>query len=162
MKVNCARWMLPAVVIFLGAGAMAEESSHGEHGEAHHGHKNLVAGFIGITGEDRRERAITLGVDYTHWLTPTLGIGIGAEYAFGDLDFGVIAAPLSFRFDHWKFFAGPGWEKSDHHDGSEFLVRAGVEYAFEQDGYEIAPKFMLDFIDGDVVIIGGVAVGFGF
>lgn len=154
--------MVPAFVIFLGAGAMAEESSHGEHGEAHHGHKNLIAGFIGITGKDRRDRAITLGIDYTRWLTPTLGIGIGAERAFGDADFTVVTVPLSYRVDRWKFYGGPGWEHSDHHDGSEFLVRAGIEYAFEQRGYEIAPKFMLDFIDGDVVIIGGVAVGFGF
>ena len=45
MKPSNARWMLPAVVIFLIAGATAEESSHGEHGEAHHGHNNLVAGL---------------------------------------------------------------------------------------------------------------------
>ena len=160
MKPNNCRWFMPAIFILLSAGATAEETSHGEHGEAHHGHKNQIAGFIGITGEDRRDRAITLGVDYTRWLTPTMGIGIGVERAFGDLDFTVVAVPLSFRFDRWKFFAGPGTEHSHGH--TEFLIRAGVEYAFEQSGYEIAPKFMLDIIDGDVVIVGGVAVGFGF
>jgi hypothetical protein len=159
MKPSFSRWVLPTIVYLLSAGAIAEESAHGGHGEAHH-HKNLVAGFIGITGEDRRERALTLGVDYTRWLTPTMGIGVGVERAFGDLDFTVVAVPLSFRFDRWKFFAGPGTEHS--HGDTEFLIRAGAEYAFEQSGYEVAPKFMLDFIDGDVVIVGGVSVGFGF
>ena len=160
MKPAPSRWTLLAASIFLSAGTMAEEPTHGEQGEAHHGHKNLVAGFIGITGEDRRERALTLGIDYTRWLTPTMGIGVGVERAFGDLDFTVVAVPLSFRFDRWKFFAGPGTEHS--HGDTEFLIRAGGEYAFERSGYEISPKFMLDFIDGDVVIVGGVAVGFGF
>ena len=157
MKPSNARWALPFIFFVLSAGAVAEESSHGE---AHHGHKNLVAGFIGITGEDRRNRALTVGVDYARWLTPTMAVAIGAERAFGDLDFTIVAATLAFRFDRWKFFAGPGTEHSHGH--TEFLVRAGFEYIFEQDGYEIAPRFMLDVIDGDVVVVGGVAVGFGF
>ena len=162
MKRNKSRWILPAVFALLSAGAMAEESSDAEHGEGHHRHKNTVAGFIGITGEDRRDRAITVGIDYTRWLTPTMGIAIAAEHAFGDLDFTVVAAPLVFRFGQWDFFAGPGWEFPDHNDGSEFLIRAGTEYIFQQPGYEIAPRVMLDFIDGDVVIVAGLAVGFGF
>ncbi len=162
MKRYRSRWVLPAVFVLLSAGAMAEESSDAEHGEGHHGHKNTVAGFLGITGEDRRERAATVGIAYTRWLTPTMGIGVVAEHAFGDLDFTVVAAPLVFHFGQRGFFAGPGWEFPDHNDGSEFLIRAGAEYVFEQPGYEIAPTLMLDFLDGDVVIIGGVAIGFGF
>lgn len=162
MKRYRSRWVLPAILVLLSAGAMAEESSDAEHGESHRGHKNTVAGFLGITGEDRRDRAATVGIAYTRWLTPTMGIGVVAEHAFGDLDFTVVAAPLVFRFGQWDFFAGPGWEFPDHNDGSEFLIRAGAEYIFEQPGYEIAPTLMLDFLDGDVVIIGGVAIGFGF
>ena len=160
MKTGSMRWLLLTVFILLGTAARGEEATHGEHGESHHHHKNLIAGFIGITGEDRRERALTLGVDYTRWLTPTMGIGVGVERAFGDLDFTVVAVPLSFRFDRWKFFAGPGTEHSHGH--TEFLIRAGAEYAFMMDGYEIAPKFMLDVVDGDVVVVGGVAIGLGF
>lgn len=162
MKRYRSRWVLPAILVLLSAGAMAEESSDAEHGEGHRGHKNTVAGFLGITGEDRRDRAATVGIAYTRWLTPTMGISAVAEHAFGDLDFTVVAAPLVFRFGQWDFFAGPGWEFPDHNDGSEFLIRAGAEYIFEQPGYEIAPTLMLDFLDGDVVIIGGVAIGFGF
>jgi len=153
-----------AMLLFLvsSIGQAAEESSHSEHGEAEH-HKNRVAGFIGITGEDRRERALTLGVDYSRMLGRSFGIGIGIERAFGDLDFTVLTIPVAYHFNNgWKVFVAPGVENADHNDENEFLVRAGIEYAFEMDGYEIAPVFMLDFIDGDVVVIGGMALAWGF
>ena len=151
------------VVLFrsLSATALAEESSHSEHGEAEH-HKNRVAGFIGITDEDRRERALTLGVDYSRWLSPSFSIGVGIERALGDLDFTVVAIPVFYHLHEWTFFAGPGWEKVDDEDGTENLIRVGVEYGIEMDGYEIAPAFMMDFIDGEVVLIGGVAIALGF
>jgi hypothetical protein len=140
----------------------AQESEHAGHGEGEHFHRNMIAGFIGITGEDRRERALTLGLDYTRWVTGSFGIGAGIERAFGDLDFTVYIIPFSYRFGAWKLFAGPGWEDSDHHEGTEFLVRGGVEYAFEMGRYEISPKFMIDYIDDDVVLVGGVSIGFGY
>ena len=163
MNSTPGKWLATALLVCISATGLAEEGEHGSsHGSGHHAHKNMVAGFIGITGEDRRERALTLGVDYTRWLTPNLGVGVGAEYALGDLDFLVVAVPLSYRTGAWKFFVGPGFEDSEHHSGNEFLVRAGVEYAFQKPDYEISPKFMLDFVDGDVVVVGGVAIGLGF
>jgi len=153
-----------AMLLFLVAsiGQAAEESSHSEHGDAEY-HKNRVAGFIGITGEDRRDRALTLGVDYSRRLSPSFAIGIGIERAFGDLEFTVLTIPAAYYFnDGWKVFAGPGWENADDQDETEFLVRAGIEYEFEMDGYEIAPVLMFDFIDGEVVVIGGVALAWGF
>lgn len=142
-----------------GSLAFAEETSHGG---GHHGHKNVVSGFIGITGQERRERALTLGVEYNRWVTPKFGIGIGIERALGDLDFTVIAVPFSYRINSWKLFAGPGWESSEIGSGRHFLARLGAEYIIQKEGYEIAPKIMFDIIDGDVVVVGGVAIGLGF
>ena len=139
----------------------AEESSHSEHGEAEH-KKNRVAGYIGITDEDRRERALTLGVDYSRSLSPSFSIGVGIERALGDLDFTVLVVPVAYGLREWTFFAGPGWEKVDDEDGTKNLIRVGLEYGIEMDGYEIAPVFMLDFIDDEVVIIAGVAIGLRF
>lgn len=47
----------------------AEEAQHGDHEEEHakehhEFHKNVVGVFVGITGEDRRDRAFTLGLEY--------------------------------------------------------------------------------------------------
>ena len=84
------------------------------------------------------------------------------QRALGDLDFTVIAVPFSYRIDSWKLFAGPGWESSEIGSGKHFLARVGVEYIIQKEGYEIAPKIMFDIIDGEVVVVGGVAIGLGF
>ena len=139
----------------------AEESSHSEHSEAEHA-KNRVAGFIGITDEDRRERALTLGVDYSRSLSPSFSIGVGIERALADLDFTVLTVPIAYHLGEWAFFAGPGWENVDDEEGTENLIRVGIEYGFEMDGYELAPVFMMDFIDDEVVLILGVAIGLRF
>jgi hypothetical protein len=161
MKRQVTHYALLVLLMSFSATVLAEESSHSEHGEAEH-HKNWVAGFIGITDEDRRERAPTLGVDYSRRLSPSFSVGVGIERALGDLDFTVVAVPFSYHLHEWTFSVAPGWEKVDDEDGTENLIRVGVEYGIEMDGYEIAPKFMMDFIDGEVVLIAGVAVALGF
>jgi hypothetical protein len=52
-------------------------------------------------------------------------------------------------------------EKHHDHD-SEFLFRVGAVYEFEVGEIILAPKFNIDFVDGDTVLVGGLAVGFGF
>jgi hypothetical protein len=174
--VNPKRVFCP-LVLALATGSLpvwAEVRSHEQPGHGEHFHRNVIAGFAGITGEDRRERALTLGLDYNRWVTRAFGIGFGIERAFSDLDFTVYTVPFSYRFGPWKLFLAPGWEDSDHHEssdhgegsghegGGEFLMRAGVEYAFEIGRYEISPKFMVDYIDDDVVLVGGLSIGYGF
>ena len=173
---------LPLMILLMQPGALVaqehgSEEAHSASGgheaaEGHHFHRNLIAGFVGVTAEERREGAVTLGLDYTRWISESFGIGVGIERAFGDLDFTVYTIPLSYRTGPWKFFAGPGWEDADHHEseghgeeghgGTEFLVRAGVEYAFELERFEVSPKVMLDYVDDDFVLVAGVAFGYGF
>jgi hypothetical protein len=141
----------------------ADQESHHEdgHKDGHSFHPNLLMGFVGITGEDRRDRALTLGLDYQRRFSERFSLGVGVEHAFGDLDFTVVTIPFVLHHKEWKFFAAPGVEKSDHHD-DENLIRVGVEYAFYVGDLELAPRFMLDFIDGDTVVIGGLGIGKGF
>jgi hypothetical protein len=156
--------MLVAVVIGTTISATGLADEHHGKGTGSHGHefhKNTIAGFIGVTGEERRERAVTLGIDYERRINELVGIGIGVERAMGDLDFTVLTVPFGFHFGHWKLMIGPGVEFA-HGEKEHELVRAGVEYAFDMGGYELAPKFMVDFVDGEAVLIAGVGFVWGF
>lgn len=132
-----------------------------EHEQEHHFHRNTLFGFFGVTGEDRRERAGTLAIEYERRFNERWGLAAGAERAFGDLEFTVFTVPVVFHTGKWALYAGPGVERPDHH-GSEFLVRVGVTYEFEAGNVLLAPKFNVDFVDGDAVLVGGLAIGFGF
>lgn len=157
-----------AVVAALMIGLMISATSLAENthdaGEAEHGqgfHKNLIGGFIGITGEERRERALTLGIDYERRITEVIGVGFGLERALGDLEFTVLTLGLAIHIDKWKLLVAPGVEIDDFEKEHE-LIRLGIEYTFEMSGYELAPKFMVDFVEGDTVLIGGVSFFWGF
>ena len=117
---------------------------------------------MGITSEDRRERAPTLAFEYERRLNEKFGLGFTLERAFGDLDFNVYVAGAAYHSGHWKYFLGAGIEDADDHHGNESLVRGGLEYAFELGSFEIAPQFTVDFIDGDTVIVFGVVFAKGF
>lgn len=146
-----------AVLIGRVASAQEGDDGHG-HNEPH---RNFIAGFVGITGEERRDRALTLGLEYERRLSKRFGVGAGIEHALGDLDFTIVTFPFSYHAGSWKWSAGPGVETSDHHE-NEFLFRMGVERSFELGDYELAPKFNIDFIHGDVVLVGGLVFGRGF
>jgi hypothetical protein len=125
----------------------------------------VIGGFIGITGEDNRsgggrERAHTLGLEYERRFSEAFGVIVEAERAFGDLDFTVITVPLVYHRGPWAVSAGPGIEIPDHGD-EEFVFRVAGVYAFDRGGYELAPKFGLDFVASDVVFFGGLVIAFG-
>ncbi len=141
--------------------AVFAESGHEAHGEMHDFHPNVIAMFVGVTSEDRREEAFTLGLEYERRLNRSFGLGVIAERASGDLDFWVFAVPFAWHNGPWKLYAAPGIEDSDAH-GSEFLFRVGVEYGFEVGGFEISPQLDVDFVDGEEALVFGVTIGKGF
>ena len=158
--------MLRTVIAFLillaSPHAGAESAGeHEGHGSEHAFHRNVVAACVGVTSEDCREKALTLGLEYERRFTPTFGLGVVAERAFGDLDFWVFAVPFAWHNGPWKLYAAPGVEDSDEH-GSEFLFRVGVEYGFEVGNFEIAPQLDIDFVDGQEVLVLGVTIGKGY
>lgn len=81
--------------------ALAEEA---QHDSQHTFHKNIVGVFVGITDEDRRERALTLAFEYERRLNEKLGIGLVVERAFGDLDFNVYIAGVAYHAGPWRNF----------------------------------------------------------
>jgi len=153
------RALLIACCLLLGPGValpvLANESeTHEEH------HKNLLAVFIGIASEERRESGFALGLEYERRLNARFGIGILAEHTFGDIDATVYALPLALHTGQWKFYVAPGIEDSEF--GSESLLRIGGEYGFEVGGWEVSPQIDMDFVDGDSVYVIGITIGKGF
>jgi len=127
-------------------------------GEATRFTPNVLSVFAGVTSETRREGSFTRGLEYHRWFNDNFGVGVVAEHVFADHDFNVVAVPFSWYLGRWKLFAGPGFEKSDHHD-REFLARAGVEYAIPAGGIEISPQFIVDYVDGESVLVFGDTFG---
>ena len=143
--------------------AFAEESEHiaaSGHETEHDFHPNLLAVFVGVTNEDRREKGLALGIEYERRLNKSFGIGAVAEHTFGDLDFWVYAVPFAYHTGRWKFYVAPGIEDGDH--GTESLLRLGGEYAYEVGAWEISPQLDWDFVDGEQVFVLGVTFGKGF
>ena len=150
---------LAASVILLSAGLgviaappvyaqKGEHESSSDHGSAHDLHRNFLALFVGVTDEGRNE-ALALGIEYERRLNESFGVGLVAEYSFGDLDFWVYAVPFAYHTGRWKLYIAPGVEDIDH--GSESLIRLGVEYAYEVGSWEISPQLNVDFVDGDEI-----------
>lgn len=142
-------------------GASTEREAEGEHGERYEFHPNLLAAFVGVAVDDRRDNGLALGIEYEKRFSETFGVGGVAEYTFGDFDVWVFAVPFAYHMDRWKFYVAPGIEDSDHH-GNEFLMRFGVEYGFEAGSWEVSPQLDVDIVDGDQVLVLGVAFGRGF
>jgi hypothetical protein len=165
---------LPAFVAALAIGLTLSGTSvaqeHHESAAESHGHefhKNLIAGFIGFTGEDSRdgpgrERALTLGIEYERRFNETFGLLLAAERALGDLDFWILTAPIVYRRGPWAFSAGPGIEIPDDDRENEFVFRLAGVYAFNRGSYELAPKAGLDFVAGEVVFFAGLVIGFPY
>ena len=158
------RFLLAALFAICSPPVYAQTVDHetvAGHENAHELHKNVVSFFAGLTHSGRRDNAAALGVAYERLLSKSFAIGALAEHTFGNENFTVYAVPFSYRVDRWKFYVAPGIEDSDDH-GTESLVRLAAEYAFEVDSWEISPQFAVDFVDGDRVLILGVAFGKGF
>jgi hypothetical protein len=160
-KVRKMLRLICVVLLFIQPVLVTATSASESAEHSHEFHQNTLFGFIGITGEDRRDRAGTVAIEYERRFSQRWGLSAGLEHAFGDLDFTVFTLPVVFHSGKWGLYAGPGMERHHGHD-SEFLFRVGVVYEFEAGNVVIAPKFNVDFVDGDTVLVGGVAIGFGF
>jgi hypothetical protein len=153
--------LLLIVVCALPTVAQADEHElESDHEVTHESHPNMLAFFVGVSAEGRRENGLALGVEYERRLNESFGVGVLAEHTFGDLDIWVYAVPFAYHTGRWKFYIAPGIEDGDH--GNESLVRLGGEYGYEVGAWEISPQFDVDFIDGDQVLVLGVTFGKGF
>ncbi|NNJ66378.1 MAG: hypothetical protein HKP16_12455 [Xanthomonadales bacterium] len=117
--------------------------------------------FLGVTSETRREGSFTLGLEYSRRIGEHYGVGAVLEHVFADHEFNVFAVSFARYVGPWKLYLAPGVEDSKDHD-AEFLLRAGLEYAFQAGSMEIAPQLNVDFVDGDTVFVLGLTIGKGF
>ncbi len=86
--------------------------------------------------------------------------GLLAERTWGDFNFWVVAVPVYFGVDRWRFGIGPGVEGT--RGNTEPLARLIVGYEFEGEKAHYAPGLAIDFVDGEQVYVLGVAIGFAF
>ena len=137
-----------------------EHEPNSDHEASQEFHRNIVAGFVGVAHEGRRDNGLALGISYQRLLNESFGIGVIAEHTFGDFDFWVYAVPFVYRTGRWRLYIAPGVEDDGHH--TESLLRLGAEYAFEVGTLEVAPQLAMDYVGGDKVLVLGVVLGKGF
>jgi len=156
--------MRQAAIVALIALAVLSPAEAAEQGH----HANSVSAFLGVTGEGRRQRAGTVGLEYERRLGEHWAIAPAIEHAFGELNFSVVTLSVGYRFDNWAVFVGPGIEWAEHERGdrsateSEFLFRTGIVYEFEAGELIVAPHLMVDFVADEKVVVFGVTLGVGF
>jgi hypothetical protein len=154
--------LLSLLLVSPAFGETGDHETVSGHEITHDYHKNLVVGFIGYSGETRRENGATFGIGYLRRVNKSFSVGALVERTTGDLDFWVYALPIAFHTGNWKLFVAPGIEDSDHH-GSNFLVRVGAEYAIDiGNNWELAPQISVDFVNGEQLGVLGIAIGRGF
>jgi len=131
---------------------------------------NDVSVFLGATSNlDHDETAFTLGVDYEYLLPfaeRIFGIGVFGEVAFFDEEEYLIGFPLSLHLPHhFRLIAAPGIAiiDEDHGTEEEFLFRLAAGYAYELgNGFNVKTGIAVDFIDDEVSLVYGAALGYEF
>ena len=158
-----------------------EASAH----EDHHFHKHHAGLFLGGS-HDGDENGFTLGGDYELRLHRLVGLGAGAEHAFGDFKESVFVFPVFLHpIGEFRVGAGPGFEYKGsgsggegeggvgeisatsseiaHGSETEFLFRVTFLYDFFiKEKFSISPNVSIDFVDGSKIIVFGVTFGVGF
>ena len=133
--------------------------------------------FVGST-DDRGTWAETLGAEYGYGFMDNYSVGVFFDRAAGDIRSTVVGlACWANLVKGFVVMFGPGVEyldeahaeEGDHGtDGEEgskrsFLARFGVGYSFHfGKRYTILPVVHADFVEGKVVWVTGVNVGFRF
>ena len=135
----------------------ANEEHHHWQQSPHH-----LSLLVATTNTDEHGDAFTLGVDYEYRVNDFLGIGLVAEYAFGDIEAFTYLAVADLHITN-NFIAqvGPGVE---FFDGEEIPVaRVGLLYEFELSGLTLSPQLHYDYHhDHDDAIVAGLAIGIAF
>jgi hypothetical protein len=158
-KLKILLFLLVAAII-VPNGVMAEEATQSEHSSEFEGRQS-VAFFMGNT-HDGSEDGFTVRMDYEYRLSETNGIGGLVEYASGELDSWVFAAPLFIHpYKGLRLLVALGFEYG--HSEAEFLIRTGIAYEFEMgERWTIIPEFDIDFVDSEEKYVYGIAFGYEF
>ena len=158
---NSSMALATALALLAASFASAEETAHDGESHGHAVHQNVLALFVGLAADDRRDKGPALGLEYERRLSARFGIGVMVERTFGDLDSMVYTVPFVYHSGTWKSYIAPGIEDREGHD-TEKLVRIGTEYGFKAGAWEIAPQVNVDLVEGSQVLVIGVTFGKGF
>lgn len=135
------------------------------HGRLPHHHVALFGGGGVETESGHSSRAgFAFGLAYEYRFRENWGVGAAVD-ALGQNTSrdASVAVPVSFHpTEHWRLFAGPGVEFTEHRN--EFLIRLGAGYEIPLTGnWTLAPEFYADFVEGGKrVFTGGLAIGYEF
>ncbi len=152
------------IIAAFGAGSVLAEDGgaigHGGTSEAHR-HANKFEFVLSNTHTEHGENAVTAAMSYHRRISPLVSVGVLGEYAFGDIDTGIVGIPVKlYPGQGWVFTGMPGVEI--HDSNTEGLFRVGVGYEFELEGFSLTPEVNADFVDGETNIVTGISIGFGF
>ncbi|MGB2427223.1 MAG: hypothetical protein ACPH9N_06050 [Alteromonas sp.] len=124
--------------------------------------KHYPGVFIGATHADS-ETDYALGIEYEYKFTKQFGVGAVWERTPDGHGGDGVNVALGSIFYHptpeWRLGLGLGEEriggpKVKYKD----LVRASIAYEMPMDEIIIAPTLAVDFVDGDKIIVAGVAI----
>lgn len=139
--------------------------------ETQHLHKHQIDFILGgaietKSGEKYGEFREThvIGLEYQYHLNERWGIGAAIEGVGNQTEREqAYVIPITMHINHhWNIFAGPGYEKNDHHGA--YLARVGTAYEYGlENNFNVSPKIMADFVEsGGITWIVGIAIGYGF
>jgi hypothetical protein len=148
-----------------------------ETGDAHSDgarHPNHVAFMVGAMTplEETDHTSFAIGVDYERAIAERWGVGVGADFAYGDHDRSAVAAlgAAFYATPQWKLATGPGGERVDKakSDGTTktswyFLWFVSTGYAIHAGETTITPLLIVDFVgETKTNLTLGVSVGLGW
>ncbi len=152
------------------ASRVAAQDAH----QAEHFHQNHLAAMAGgmTPLSAKSETSFALGVDYVRRLNPTWGVGVGADFTFGDhkrasvFVLGATFNPIAAL----RFGTGPGFElvEKDKAGGGTttkayFVWFVSAIYEFHVGSLSIGPLVALDFVgETKTNLTYGLSIGTGF
>ncbi len=162
---------VPLTFLILASSLAAQEDD--DHAADHFHHNHLAAMAGGMTPVSATSAtSFALGADYERRLNPVWGVGLGADFTFGDHKrTALFAAGATFRpTPAFRLATGPGFElvdkdKSDGHTVKKayFVWFVSAYYEFHVGSLAVGPLVILDFVgETKTNITYGISVGTGF
>ncbi len=174
LQTRCAFLAAALVSATLGTGRAAAQESHPDDHPGEHFHQNHVALMAGgmTPLSAKSETSFALGADYIRRLNPTWGIGIGADFTFGDHKrSSLFVAGATFNpVPSLRLGTGPGFELVDKDmpgggtsTKAYFVWFVSAIYEFHVGSLSIGPLVALDFVgETKTNLTYGLSVGTGF
>ncbi len=160
-----ARTATLILLLCIGAPAWCQEES-----ELTYRHSVSLGASVGTQISADGTRTASEGLDYLYRLNRKWEIGVQSDFNYGPKFEGyegsAIVPVASYEIiDRLPVFFGAGVEHRRHTDETNALVRAGFEYVIfldEKRRFTFLPGGFVDYIDGEVIVSGVLAIGVAF